>query len=64
MPNGFTLTIELGNDAMQTPDDVREALAHAINLDSTLANLTEFTDDDEANIYDANGNRVGKWYVR
>ncbi len=64
MTQRFTLEIELGNEAMQTPDDVREALQRAINLDSTLANLIEFTADDEANIYDANGNRVGKWYAR
>jgi hypothetical protein len=64
MVQRFVLDIELGNDAMQTPDDVREALQRICHVDGTLANLTNFTDEDEGNIRDANGNRVGKWYVR
>lgn len=49
----FTLEIELGNDAMQTSDDVAEALANVTN--SLLDGLTSGA------IRDANGNTVGKW---
>ena len=59
----FTLEIELGNDAMQTPADVRETLMDIAALKGTLAHLTKFGCFDAGNIRDVNGNIVGKWEV-
>jgi len=56
----FTLTIELGNDAMLTGEDVADALdevCHGINTTSPM--LVGETDK----IRDVNGNTVGKWEV-
>lgn len=50
----FTLTIELGNDAMQTLSDIRDAIAES---------LTEPEIDDYGQIFNSNGNRVGEWGV-
>ncbi len=55
----FTLTIELGNDAMQDGTDVASALrsvAKRVDGDS-------FTRVDGRKIMDANGNSVGTWEV-
>ena len=41
MTQRFTLEIELGNEAMQTPDDVREALQRAIRRARSRANEVE-----------------------
>jgi hypothetical protein len=52
----FTLTIELGNEAMQTPSDVAEALediARYLRANGLITN--------GAGIRDANGNTVGYW---
>ncbi len=49
----FTLTIELGNDAMRTRADVGRALAQ-------LARSPRFSGD-EGKIRDENGNTVGSW---
>lgn len=59
----FTLEIELGNDAMQTPEDVREALLSIARDYNTLTALTAFGMDDSGSIRDINGNRVGHWEV-
>lgn len=63
----FTLTIKLGNDAMQTPDDI----AHALEQVSTaLVNnlpqyeaIAEHAGNARGPIWDDNGNRVGHWEV-
>ena len=52
----FTLEITLGNDAMQTPQDVAAALRELANRLDALAGS-----DDEQRIRDANGNTVGRW---
>lgn len=49
----FTLTITLGNEAMQTPEDVAWALRKAI--EQLEAGETR------RNIRDSNGNTVGMW---
>jgi hypothetical protein len=54
----FTLTITLGNDAMQLPEDVAEALR--IVADKLP---TSFASKDEGIIRDVNGNNVGDWQV-
>lgn len=56
----FTLTIELGNAAMQTPADVAAALVGVAykQLAGTL-----WTDADSGPIRDKNGNTVGRWEV-
>jgi len=61
----FTLTITLGNDAMQTGADVAQALRAAAER---LEDRYGFDYIDEwtglgAFIYDANGNKVGRWGI-
>jgi hypothetical protein len=63
----FTLTIELGNDAMQTAEDVGFALqARAVELinlgAASMATLSPGGDHSRI-IRDFNGNPVGKWEV-
>lgn len=56
----FTLTIELGNDAMQTGFDVTRVLVEVgYKLDRH-----PLTKVDGGNILDANGNSVGQWEVK
>ena len=57
----FTLTIELGDAAMQTLDDVFEAINE---VHERLTGQGEMLDGTESGrIRDINGNRVGKWEV-
>lgn len=56
----FTLTIELGNNAMLDPQDVGNALlrvADTLRMYGFSENITTST------IRDENGNTVGKWEV-
>lgn len=59
MTKTFTLTIELGNDAMRYAEDVQEAISksiwHTADWNSELQG--------SGAIYDANGNTVGQWAV-
>ncbi len=55
----FTLTIELGNDAMQNQYDVRRALRELAS-----DKLINKWSDGGAKIMDANGNSVGQWEVK
>lgn len=50
----FTLTIEMGNDAMSTRWDVQDVLSRVVikQLDGS---------HDDGHIMDANGNHVGDW---
>jgi len=61
----FTLTIELGNEAMQTGEDVVGALKSVIR--SPYLPCGEFTESivpiDPVTIRDENGNTVGSWEV-
>lgn len=52
----FTLNIKMGNEAMQTGEDIAAAL-HAV------AYHVEQHDDSTGSIFDENGNNVGKWEV-
>ena len=56
----FTLEIELGNEAMQTGDDVALALRR---LSVKLVDARIDVGADRGTIRDANGNAVGKWAV-
>ena len=57
----FTLEIELGNDAMQTRNDVMEALR---KLGQNLRYMNDTPESgDDGGIMDTNGNTVGKWEV-
>jgi hypothetical protein len=58
----FVLTIELGNEAMQTQNDLARALAA---LGRTLLVCGDRTPDngDAGSVRDDNGNRVGGWHV-
>ena len=57
----FTLEIELGNDAMQTRQDIEEALR---KLGQNLRYMSDPPEDgNEGFIADANGNGVGTWRV-
>jgi hypothetical protein len=56
----FMLKIELGNDAMQSAEDVAEGLR-------TVADYLESTGgwdhNDAGHVRDANGNTVGGWVI-
>jgi len=54
----FTLDIDLGNDAMRSPEDI----AHA--LETVAHRLRNESDGDTAPIRDTNGNTVGEWAYR
>lgn len=54
----FTLEIELGNDAMQSAEDVFDAIEHCGDT-----NPTPFQGGESNIIRDLNGNKVGKWEV-
>lgn len=57
----FTLEIEMGNDAMQTYADIAYAVRRVF---PDFANRPEEVDEDEnGNLYDMNGNRVGSWSI-
>lgn len=56
----FTLSIELGNDAIQTGDAVAGLLSKAAHQVDGLEYLTP---DLYGNLRDENGNRVGSWQV-
>ena len=58
----FTLEIKLGNDAMQTPSDVRKAIAHSLDND-VVFDGDIMAVGDKYLIRDYNGNTVGKWQV-
>jgi hypothetical protein len=66
----FVLSINLGNDAMQTSGDVAEALWRVYrNLNSLTAARVgsgdaKLRDTDEGKIVDVNGNTVGAWEVK
>jgi Flp pilus assembly protein TadG len=53
MPQDFKLSIELGNDAMQTAEDVANALQ---DIADELASGAS-----DGHIRDDNGNTVGTW---
>ena len=55
--NEFTLTIKLGNDAMQDYADIAEALTRLGAL------MADYGDDTPTSIIDQNGNYVGQWSV-
>jgi hypothetical protein len=61
----FQLTITLGNDAMQSPKDIANALreaAYRVTKDDPFS--TDPIEEGESGlIKDENGNTVGKWAV-
>lgn len=58
----FNISIKLGNDAMQSGDDVARALTIlAGKLADSYDGLA--LPETDGVIYDANGNRVGTWEV-
>ena len=52
----FTLSIDMGNDAMRTPVDLANALAD-------VAHKLENWGRDQGSVYDANGNKVGSFEI-
>jgi len=59
MVAGFTLTIEMGNEAMRTYADIAQATRRIF---ADFANRgDELLQDDSGRIYDLNGNKVGTW---
>lgn len=56
----FTLSIELGNDVMQTPSEVAAALGR---VSEKLARRGEFYPDEGGVLMDENGNSVGAWHI-
>jgi hypothetical protein len=60
----FTLTLKLGNEAMNTALDVAEALrkaAHQLNTELGPTEITDIQDGFGHAIMDLNGNNVGSW---
>lgn len=55
MFGSFRLYINLGNEAMQGPEDVAAALRTVADSRGMAAGI------DEGTIFDLNGNRVGAW---
>lgn len=55
----FTLSIHMGNDAMQTPADLAEALRELAGKLSGYGNITPGS----GSIRDINGNNVGVWDI-
>lgn len=65
MDTTFTLTIRLGNAAMQTGEDIADALRNAADKLADgygMDYLDEWTGLGAA-VYDANGNKVGRWGI-
>ena len=62
----FTLEIELGNEAMQSGQDVADALAK-IGMPYSGVGLAQIQgclgEGEGADIHDLNGNTVGSWEV-
>lgn len=58
MSREFRLRIRLGNDAMQTHEDIAAALQANPNFGEG-----EALPGDSGTIFDANGNTVGEWKV-
>ena len=61
----FTIEIEIGNDAMQTGQDVIAALQALDVLDwsETLSDISDNVKGARGQILDTNGNRIGEWRV-
>lgn len=61
----FVLTIDLGNEAMLTRDDVKRAIELSLTSKSDYAfmALRPLEDGDHGNLHDGNGNSVGEWEV-
>jgi hypothetical protein len=57
----ITIEIELGNEAMQTFDDVATAVQDCANSLSDSTGI--LCDGEAAKLWDSNGNTVGKWEV-
>jgi hypothetical protein len=60
MPETFKIEIRLGNDAMQTGDDVARALRKIAQRLATWVDGKP-TDTDHGAVMDDNGNKVGIW---
>jgi hypothetical protein len=58
----FNLTIELGNDAMQSPADIARALRRVAETWGMIEGAAAVGEEGE--IRDLNGNTVGGWEVR
>lgn len=56
----FTLSIQIGNAAMQDGYDVAEALR---TVASRVEGLAGYAPPYSGSIYDTNGNKVGRWAV-
>lgn len=61
----FTVEIELGNDGMQTADDVAQALYATADRIVDVTGSDPLTDHvrEFRNIRDLNGNTVGLWQI-
>lgn len=57
----FLLEIDMGNEAMQGPDDLAHALDRTAKRIASGEMALHPHDGDTAKIRDANGNTVGSW---
>ena len=60
--NTFTLTLNLGNEAMQTAEDISNALTRAAGWIEDYA-AREVEHGGSMSLKDQNGNTVGMWTV-
>ena len=58
----FKIEIELGNDAMQSYDDIRSAIDKSLILYHGAGKNVPFVGE-HVTIRDVYGNRIGKWEV-
>lgn len=60
----FVLNIDLGNEAMQSYGDVKDALKRVAQQLGPDGNDTPFDGRESGTIRDGNGNTVGSWEVQ
>lgn len=58
----FKVEIELGNDAMQTTEDVAGALKDVVRELTDAVAYVSRNGEEHGTIRDGNGNLVGQWY--
>jgi len=59
----ITITIDLGNEAMQTPEDVVDAVTRTMLRSQNVSRVGALTPGDFGHLTDFNGNAVGRWEV-
>lgn len=64
MPDTFTLTINLGNDAMQDMRDISHAVHELARRLDEFGGVDALPNSAGGPIRDINGNKVGRWKLQ